>query len=452
MLNSITQGARGIAQSSSQGLSTVGQNYAPIADSIQSYVKEKAGLNMQALADAGYGLPAVGPKYEAAKKAGTAQLFDLGAPVRAKVMFSLKCSTQEAATADPDMPSSIRERVKGMVDVFWSDLTVFTEQMFEDQKLQSIGKLADTVDELGAIGKDTAPMMLSPRWWRAFCLYRIKPFDRSIFGQIKDPVFWFFTILSLFTGYGIRIWFFAFVLMLIVTGCPADEFQLVSYILGFKGSQFISSGIIQACIAAVRYYMCVHPGGTHTCDVDGPGAREDIVSGLSDFLGSCILTWVAFFFLPCSGRSAGSRVVGEATPAAGASGGEQQAGCFGNKTYDLSKGGRLTGLLGWDITAFLLSCCFAYFLMYVDSAHLRPGGEKTTSTNFAAILDDVWKWQGHTAIFWARVFYAMLCFPFMVFLIPGLNSILTHTTATGYNRNGACVPCMLHPMPENKNK
>merc|ERR1719476_578064 len=98
---------------------------------------------------------------------------------------------------------------------------------------------------------------------------------------------------------------------MIALGNPPDEFQLVSYIIGFKGSQFISSGVIQAVIAAVKYYMCVHPGGSHSCDTEGPGSTQDLGSGLVDFVGSCVLVWAAFLLLPYSATSAGLRSVVE---------------------------------------------------------------------------------------------------------------------------------------------
>ena len=40
------------------------------------------------------------------------------------------------------------------------------------------------------------------------------------------------------------------ILILMLCGCPADEYQLVQYILAFKGTQFISSGVIMAIMAA----------------------------------------------------------------------------------------------------------------------------------------------------------------------------------------------------------
>lgn len=298
------------------------------------------------------------------------------------------------------------------------------------------------MEELGSLGNVPAPLGL--KWWRARLLYILIPFDRSIFGQLRDPLFLVLTCISLVPIWGIRVIFFFLVLVCIVAGCPPDEYQLVAYIIGFKGSQFISSGMLQACAAAVRYYLCVHPGGAHTCDVDGPGAQQDLASGLVDFFGSCVLTWAAFFFLPYSDRIAGDRTVTD-DEQVGAS--TKSTTCCGH-VYDTSRGGRLRELLGWELISFLLSLLFCAGLCYVDVSHARPGGVPTTNVHLNDVIQDANTWSGHTAIYWARVFYSFLSFPFVFFLIPGLSSILSHTRTTGYNRNGLCVPFLMHPMPE----
>jgi len=263
---------------------------------------------------------------------------------------------------------------------------------------------------------------------RALILYHYLPFDVSIFGQFKDPLFWILTGASLVPSFGIRVVFFAMILIMIVAGCPADEYQVVQYILGFKGTQFLSSGVSMAFLAAIKYYLCVKPHGVHTCDDKGPGANQDMATSLVDFLGSCILTWVAFFLLPCSNRTAGMREIGDI---------EEEKGdakfCCANQ-YDTRRGGRLAKLMGYDFVCFLLSCGLLYVLVYIDSTEET---DKEPS-----------KWEFRTAMFFARVLYALLAFPFMIFIVPVLKSILTHTTPTGYNRQGLCVPCMLHPMPK----
>lgn len=436
-----------MAELATSGKDKVSGGYEALGGNFHSMLKDKANIDVGAMRDAGFG--AIGAKWDESKKEGQKRLFDLGGPVRAKVMFGLLCATKTAATADPDMFESVRRRLGDVIEVFWNDLTIFVEEIMEDAKGATLGLMATTLDELGQFGDK--PMCLSPRWWRAQVLYHLRPFDRSIFGQIRDPVFWILTVVSLISFYGIRIGFFSVVLLLIVTGCPGDEYQLVSYILGFKGTQFISSGLVQALVAAIKFYMCVLPDRTHTCDKSGPGTNQDLPSGIIDFLGSCILTWTAFCCLPCSDRNAGVREV-VAVEAAGdaesnAIAEEPKKGCCGRSSADgRQRGGRMRHLLVYDFLCFVLSCMLFALLLYVDAYNLRPG-EK---------VGQGWKhfkvWQVNSAIYWARLLYSLMSFPFFLFFIPGLQAILTHTSATGYNKNGACVPCMLKPMPSEEEK
>mmetsp|Transcript_63397 Transcript_63397/g.163120 ORF Transcript_63397/g.163120 Transcript_63397/m.163120 type:complete len:453 (-) Transcript_63397:87-1445(-) len=412
--------------------------------------EKREKVDLQALRDAGYGVRKdASDRYAKVKLNGQGALFDLSVPVRARVLVGLRESIKSVAVADPDMCECVRSRVEGLVDLFWDDLTVYIDNTMRDSRAAAMGHAVTDVEELAKRGEDDAPTMCSPRWWRAKILYHYLPFDISIFGQVKDPWFWILTVISLIPLYGIRVAFFSLILVLMLLGMPADEYQLVGYIIGFKGTQFISSGVVQAIGAAVRYYLCVHPGGEHTCDTTGPGANQDMLSGVIDFVGSCILVWVAFLCLPCSERSAGMRELEVDTEGQDV---ESPGCCSCCQGYDREKGGRLRGLLGYDMFCFLLSCLLALGLMYVDVTHARPGGPPYREASFSDVLEDVDTWTGHAAIYWARILYSFLSFPFIIFLIPGVNGILTHTSPTGYNEYGYCLPFTMHPMPKAKTK
>ena len=49
------------------------------------------------------------------------------------------------------------------------------------------------------------------------------------------------------------------------------------------------------------------------------------------------------------------------------------------------------------------------------------------------------EWQFRATLWWCKTAYGLLSLPFVVFLLPGLGSALTHVKATGYNKNGRCV-------------
>lgn len=283
--------------------------------------------------------------------------------------------------------------------------------------------------------------------------------------------------------YGIRFVFFLFIFILIVRGCPPDTFQLINFILTFKGTQVISSGVVMSIIAAYRYYLCVHPNGFHTCDVNGPGSSTNLGrGGVLDFLGSCFLVWAAFLCLPCSNSSAGVREIlpeeeddGYTSDGTLASRFQRSVGsdsgsesgktesfnswCLRNckccRTRNAKAGGRMTMLLCWDLFSFFLCCAFLWALCYVDDTDSRPGGLPANRYPINGVGDvsdtvikDFGTWEFKIAFFFTRVFYAYLSLPFVIFMLPLLNGILTHTTPTGYNRQGLCVPYMLPPMPK----
>jgi len=421
---------------------------------LKSFWQERAHLDLPAWKNAGFGLPDFGQKYQEAKLDALGKLTDLGAPVRAKVMFGLLCAMKSLATKDPDMWDCVKYGVDEVLDTFWSDLTVYAEELYRNETLVLANVAADGWEELGALGNTATPC--SPRWWRAFFLYHIQPFDRSIFGRLKDPVFLVCLVLSLVPSHGIRIMVKTFVLSLLLTGGTPDEYQLTDFIVGLKGSQFLSSGLIQAAMASVQYYMCIRPGGTHTCDSDGPGANQCLVTGLVDWLGSCVIAWVAFFCLPCSTESAGIRYPvddDEQDEELGQSRRPpppRRVCCCTDprKTLHPGRGGRLQGLLLWDVVSFILSFLFMITLMFTDILHWRPGGDPAVIESPLETLELAARTKDYSALFWARVLYAFLSFPFTLFLIPGLSSVLTHTTPTGFNRNGVCVPSVQRPKLE----
>ena len=262
---------------------------------------------------------------------------------------------KDAALSDPDMWISVRERLGRLIDLFWDDLTLYIESVVFDAKEQLLNRAADH-KALTEIGHE--PTCCTPQWLRAKLLYHYLPFDISIFGQIKNPMFLLLTILSITPMFGIRVTFFTVILICIILGRPPDEYQLVTFILTFKGAQFLSSGVVMACVAAVKYYMCVKPGGHHTCDVEGPGVSQDLITSSVDFFGSCFLVWIAFLLLPCSRSFGGTRDLSEEE----ATETREKTSCCDD--YDQRRGGRLAGLLGYDLCCFLMSCdldCQGFF-------------------------------------------------------------------------------------------
>ena len=401
-------------------------------------------VDLKALRDAGYGRH--GALLRGAKSEALERLVSLSRPIRARVMLALRETIKDAALSDPDMWNCARWRLESVIDLFWDDLTVYVESVVGDAKDQMLKRGADH-SALKSLG--LRPTCLSFSWFRAKLLYHYLPFDSSIFGQIKDPLFWILTAISVTPMYGIRVAFFALVLLCIVAGAPPDEYQTVCFILMFKGAQFLSSGVFMACLAAFEYYMCVKPGGTHTCDTEGPGVSQGLATSSVDFVGSCALVWLAFLLLPCTRSFAGAReITAQSDVKEEEQSGAEERCCF----YDRSRGGRLAGLLGYDLFTFVLSCALIYVLTVLDVSKEATVQLEQVAINKDLLLSDLQNWQFRSRFFFGRIVYGLLSFPFLIFQLPVLNGILTHTNPTGYNPQGLCVPYLLRPMQEAKSQ
>ncbi|CAK0905503.1 unnamed protein product [Prorocentrum cordatum] len=370
------QGIRASAHERLQGAreSVTRGDYKTVGESLGMFVKDKIdSAQMQA---AGFG--DIGSKLAERRKVAQEALLNLSGPLRAKVMLAIRENVKGAALADKDMPVCLKRKLAGGIDLLWDDIMVYVENSIEDVREVVRGKRITDIDELGQLGAETAPTCCSPRWMRAFLLYKFLPYDLSIFGQMKDFWFWVFMTLSMIPTYGIRITFFLFLLIAELTGCPADEYQLVQFILMFKGCQFVSSGVCMAIYVAVKYFLCVHKDEHHTCETNGPAAAHNEISALVDIFGSCILVWFVFWMLPRSTRSAGERDIAKRENSQG-SDAEAEAlegqGCC-RCDYVEHRGGRMRGLLRYDLgrrVCFILSGLFFVLLTLIQILHLKPG-------------------------------------------------------------------------------
>jgi hypothetical protein len=216
---------------------------------------------------------------------------------------------------------------------------------------------------------------------------------------------------------------------------PPDEFQLVNFILLFKGSQFLNAGLMTMGKGSMKYFICfsLHPGHMTKCVVEqGPGASDSLVNALIDYVGSCVLVWIAFRQLPHSEKHVSPKYLAREqakTPQ------ESNAG----EGFGAGKGGKLGRLLMYDVRCFALTLVV---LAVVAVVTWRLGYEE----------QDFLHWVLRSAhfredLFWCKVLYGILSLPFLPFSVSFLLKVLTHCEYTGYNEWGGCVAFDI-PMPD----
>ncbi|CAK0909361.1 unnamed protein product, partial [Prorocentrum cordatum] len=224
-----------------------------------------------------------------------------------------------------------------------------------------------------------------------------------------------------------------------------DEFQLLQFILQFKGTQFLSHGVIRTIMGFFMFVNCVSSQAQeeqHSCENHGPGTAE-FYRGMYEFsifgwVLQVMLMWAAYFCLRCSiekGRKElKGRVGSHADPAAHHDEAPMTVGLQQPSNKRISREFRHTGATGPGgyIRYFLLydAVCFTVVLcgLFIVIA-LRPEG----------IGQAYYHWSIRHAFFSAQVVYGYLSMPFFLFMIPVLQRFLTHSIDTAYDTKGRCV-------------
>jgi len=338
----------------------------------------------------------------------------LSKPIRHQVFVSAGQVLRKKSTSDPDMWAWARRVLGIVVDGIWNDIEVEVERGLETGVFTDLGELDPHLPSPSSL------MMACGYRLRAFVLYHFLPYDRSIFGMLKDPVYLAFLALTLSPFFSLRVAFYTIVLALLaISPDGIDEYQLVSFILSSKGMQFMT-GVLLNTYGAGQYYYAIHYCNLVQACIHAhtPGDGEPTVFALVDYFGSVVLVWVAFFMLPRSskhGLNASRAEVRKSAAPELLKRGRSESVAIGQQ------GGRLLGLLKWDLGAFSI-CTLGLVIL---QAHARSEIE---SSEFLADL------------FWMRVLYSMLSVPFFFFTLPGIRQLLTHAEPTGFSPWGKCMP------------
>lgn len=323
-------------------------------------------------------------------------------PLGGKVLDLIKDSVIENATDDADMPAPVARSLRWLIDGIFYDLKVEARKGVRDRALTKVND---------GDGARRAPCICTPWGFRAFILHHFLPHDRSIWGKLKDPVYLFLLLIVLFPRFAGRQCFFCGVLFLIAFPCPPDEYQLVNFVLQFKGSQYLTGGVLASLWAMIQSETCARRG--FLCPALGP---MPFTFGLLELLLNIVLCWTAFMMLPYSKKYGGSKFVAEkhldeerlekSLPT--------RIFCCCGVAFHEDRGGRLAYLLRYD--ACCVAVCAILFVLLT------------------------WLWESkEMALFWIETLHAFMSVPFALFMLPGLQRLLTHTEPTGYDVAGKCV-------------
>jgi len=334
-----------------------------------------------------------------------AMLLDTTFQVRHQVLANFRDLIKSSITQDPDYPACAKKVTEVAIDTLWTDIEDEIERDLEAAMLQQ----QVNADVEGPAGNWCTAGLLR---FRALVLHHYFPHDKSIFGKLKDPVYLVILLLLLVPNGSLHFALSSMLLLMLLVPGPPDEFQLLNFIMLFKGFQFISSGLLKTFKAEVIQAYCYsrHKADLLGCvDANGPPGTTSL-DLLLDYTGTVVLTHVAAASLHRSKPHAHPRYAARA----GAEAGERQAG------------GRLRQLLRYDLVMFLLSIA----LLAALTAATCDGDSAT------ALIHDP---QFSAMIFWCNVLWSMSTFPFLPLNVSWLFMVFSRTIPTGYNENGACV-------------
>lgn len=354
------------------------------------------------------------------KEVAKRQLLQTSAPLRAQLMENLKNLMKEKMSADPHMWGWVKVWQHSVIDSLWEDLEKEIELNVELAWLQS--------------HRTAAPNEVST--WPCYSFIRRKilrhylPYDRSIFGKLRDPIYLVLTLTMLIPNAGFRVSVLSMILAFILHPGPPDEFQIINFILLCKGTQFLTGGLVSMGQGATIYFACFnwHESDLTACiDARGPGRVSSLIGELADYCGSIVLVWIAFSSLPFAQerrQQANERKRAELDRQSVQSGYLPQPKPDSSRLR-IERGGRIASLLKYDVGCFLVSLLL---LLLLISGNFTASGQVTA---YRHIQED---------IFWCKVLYSLLSMPFSIFTIQPLQQVLTHAAPTGFNEFGVCVP------------
>jgi len=292
---------------------------------------------------------------------------------------------------DEEMPRFVSRGKDRLVDGVWPDV-----------REELVWELAVMID--GQSPEQSLPTSGGVDCFRAYLRYHLFPYDKSFWGKLRDPIWVILKLVSLIPISGVCQFFYLFVFLIID---KRDEYQLIFFILDFKGTQYLSHGFIRMILGFFLYVLCASvpaEESDHNCNEYGPGMAGSLQVNFIAFFVQVALVWFAFFLLPCSKEKGRSQLKTL----------EHEHGTI--STASQKKGGYLTRLLVYDLFCFVICMGVAAWV--------------------ATTRDTMDDWPVRHALFACQVAYGYLSLPFFLFTIPYIQVILTHAVPTAYDRQG----------------
>ena len=324
-------------------------------------------------------------------------------------------------------------------------------------------------------GSGRCPRPLS--YLRAKLLYLHAPADSNFFEKVWEPFFWIILLLKLdpaglTPGSSVLI-------QLLVFFCidKRDEYQLSSYILQFKGFQFVSATISITLVGARAFLLYLAASRTqHGASLGGVLTESDFWSGLvADAPGQdlgftfeisllpvrLLLLYTCTLLLACGYAYGGGEEirlleqvrldaadgnpdgnVDHAALKAFTKDGDARAPRDDGPMYVRRYNNAVwaarekLGPARPRRTAGLLPSFMLYDLVVVVLL---------ASGSVALVLAEGWSWDDWilwTTFYYISLAYGILSGPFVIFTVPVLGQALHHAKPTGYDKSGMLVPVM----------
>lgn len=343
---------------------------------------------------------------------------------------------------DPYMPRFVKRLAHKSIDTVWPDV-----------KVELVWDLQVLLDEDEEHYQEKLEEGGKPDCIRAFLRYRLFPYNRSTWQCLRDPVFVIVNILALIPYMGIYAWMYAFIWVIID---KTDEYQLIYYILSFKGAQFFSWGVLKGFVGFTQYFRCttfppidqfanvdltqltslqISQRTQSSCAVNGPGMSEQYWVSIMSWLLPLVLVWISLFILPFSkekGRTDLKTFHDQKTMQDIEGADVVNTNTSTKSAKSQTQGGYLRRMCIFDFAIFLI--CVGLMAMIIA---LQP--DTTHRSKWAAFYHaQDSDWQVKQTLFFCQFLYGLCSIVFVPFVLPLLQAILTHSAPTAYNEDGQC--------------